>query len=104
MLGYLLPREARGSIAFIPYLASVLIVPHYTTVLAAALIKAWVEAHIRAPFQRAIFNVAQYVLNVSCAIGIYVVLGGESLLKLPHTDLLFLTKTVGLPAIIGFFV
>src|SRR5437016_12754286 len=64
LLAYLLPRGARGSIAFIPYLAAVLIVPHWITVAAAVLIKALVEAHRHVDFQKAFFNIAQYALNI----------------------------------------
>jgi putative nucleotidyltransferase with HDIG domain len=104
VLGYLLPRGARGSLAFIPYLAAALIVPTWQTVVAAILVKALVEAHVRNAFEKAVFNVAQYALNISVAIWVYMLVGGESLLTLPQRDLLYLTKEVGFASIVAFFV
>ena len=42
-LAFLLPRTARGSIAFIPYLATIVLVPSWASIVAVSLVKAVME-------------------------------------------------------------
>ena len=108
MLAFLLPHGARGSIAFIPYLASVLIAPHWTAVLAIAVVATLVHLSLRARLESFIFNIAQHTLNLAIAILVYRQLGGESFLTVPNAGLARLTGSMGLPALsayaVSFFV
>ncbi len=98
MLAFLLPGAARGSIAFIPYLAAVLIAPNWVTVVAVAIVKGTMEAVLRIEALKGLFNVAQHALAVGIAIVTYLALGGTSVLALPDHRLAQLTIEVGFPA------
>ena len=99
MLAFLLPHGARGSIAFIPYLASALIAPHWLSVAAIVLVATVVQASHRTRPEALIFNVAQQALTLTVAILAYQGLGGESFLTVPHDNFAALTRTMGLPAV-----
>jgi putative nucleotidyltransferase with HDIG domain len=74
-------RNEAGSIAFLPILASILIAPHWITVLAVAIAHAVVELWNKRVLLKAVFNVAQPVMWVSVATLLYWQLGGTSLLE-----------------------
>lgn len=102
LLGFALAQSARGSVAFIPYLAAVIVVPTWETVVAIALVKGVLEVFTRKAGTRIAFNVAQHALTVSVAIWIYRSLGGISLLTLPASPLFHTTRLVGIPALVAF--
>src|SRR5919197_186318 len=56
LLAFVLPNSARGSIAFIPYLACALIVPSWATVVAVAVVKAVVETGRRTKLSSTLLN------------------------------------------------
>lgn len=99
MLAFFLPNAGRGSIAFIPYLASVVLVPSYITVIAVASVKAITETLRGVQRIHAIFNVGAHALVVGVGILVYRGLGGVSFLSLASKDLSFVTKAAGIPAI-----
>jgi HD superfamily phosphohydrolase YqeK len=101
MLVFLLPR-AKGSIAFIPYLAAVLIVPSWLAVVAIAAVKAIMETLSGARRFLVVFNVAQHALTSAAAIAVFLGLGGRSLLSYPTRDIAHLTIDAGLPAFAAF--
>ncbi len=80
MLAFLLPHGARGSIAFIPYLASALVAPHWVSVAAIVMVALIVQISHRTRAEALIFNVAQQALTLTVAILAYRGLGGESFL------------------------
>lgn len=80
LLRYQLPTGASGSIAFIPFLATLFLVPHWVTVIAVAACVTTLECLVRRPLIKAAFNVGQHALAAALAILIYLQLGGESLL------------------------
>jgi putative nucleotidyltransferase with HDIG domain len=104
MLAFLLPHGARGSIAFIPYLASVLIAPHWGAVLAIVLVSTMMLMSRRVRPEELIFNVSQQALTLAIAILVYLGLGGSSFLLAPGASLAGLTRTVGLAAISAYAV
>src|SRR5437762_13231590 len=79
-LALVLPNSARGSLAFIPYLASAVISPNWAALVAVAGVKLIVDSVRRVEARAAIFNIAQHALTLSAAIWTFRVLGGESLL------------------------
>ncbi|HEV3484552.1 MAG TPA: hypothetical protein VG106_04030, partial [Vicinamibacterales bacterium] len=85
MLAFVLPRAARGSVAFIPYLASVLIAPGWLAVFAIASVKALVETLSSSRRALILFNVAQHALTSAVAVAVYQVCGGASLLDYSTT-------------------
>lgn len=83
LLRYPLARGASGSIAFIPYLATIALAPNWIAVLAIAASVAVVEVAIRRQPTKAIFNIAQHALSAASAVFAFTMLGGTSLLASP---------------------
>lgn len=101
-LGFVLPRSASGSISFIPYLAAVVAVPGWPTVVAAALVRTALElAHRKAP-AKLLFNVATIALTESLAIMLFRTLGGTSILAFSGAALTRTSIAIGAPALISF--
>lgn len=101
LLAFVMPNSARGSIAFIPYLAAALIVPTWGTVAGVAVVKAIVETVRRSRAGTAVMNIALHGLTVSGAIWVYVSLGGQSLLAPQSSSLLAATRLFGFPAMLA---
>ncbi|MDE3173439.1 MAG: HD domain-containing protein [Gemmatimonadota bacterium] len=109
LLSFLMPHGVRGSIAFIPYLACVLVVPHWVALIPIVAITAIMQIVIfRTRVETRIFNVAQQALTLSVAIIVYLQLGGRSFLTIHPEELGALTTAFGLPALsayaVSFFV
>ena len=100
-LGFVLPNSARGSIAFIPYLASALVVPGWPTILGVAAVKLLVEGIRRSKVGVTLLNVCLHTLAVSAAIVVYSLLGGISLLESRNASLLAVTLSSSLPALLA---
>lgn len=98
-LGFFLTASAKGSIAFIPYLAAILIAPSWAAVAMAVGIKLIVELFRRAGPIKTVFNVAQHALTTGLALLVYTVLGGQSLLTLTGTGFASASLVAGLPAV-----
>lgn len=79
-LNYQLARGASGSIGFIPFLAAVVLAPHWITVATIATAVVAVEILVRRPLLKALFNIAQHALAIGASILVYNALGGRSLL------------------------
>ena len=103
-LGFLLPNAASGSIAYIPYLASVLIAPNWATLLAVIIVRVGTELLQHRPSEKRIFNVAQHVVTIALAIACYKSLGGQSLLDASEQSLAFITSRFGVAAFVAFSV
>jgi putative nucleotidyltransferase with HDIG domain len=104
VLAFLLPRATRGSLAFIAYLAMVVLVPSWVSALAVLIVKAATESRARIPRHKAVFNVAQHIIGMSLAILLYRSLGGVSLLDIAPTSLRHVTQVAGGPALAAFTV
>lgn len=98
LLAFVLPRGARGSIAFIPYIATVLLVPSFAALLTIALSKAIAEFAGKRERLRQIFNVAQLAVTICATILVYRSLGGVSLLAFKGIGIQEITLRVGAPA------
>ena len=98
LLAFVLPRGARGSIAFIPYIATVLLVPNFAALVTIALSKAISEFAGKRERVRQVFNVAQLSVTICATIFVYRALGGQSLLALKHVPIQEITLSVGAPA------
>jgi HD-GYP domain-containing protein (c-di-GMP phosphodiesterase class II) len=81
LLRYDLARAATGSIAFIPYLAVVVVAPNWIGVAAVALSVWIVETLLRRSAIKALFNVAQHALAVGLSALVFTQAGGVSLLQ-----------------------
>ena len=99
MLGFFLATGAKGSIAFIPYLAAVLVVPSWATVAVVALVKIGVEVIAHKSPSRVLFNAAQHAVATALAVVVYRGLGGESLLGSTSASFADTSLASGVPAI-----
>lgn len=99
-----LPRESEGSLAFIPYLAAVMVVPSWGTVAAATSVKLLSELAVRREWPKRAFNVAQLTLSLACAIAVYRMLGGEGMLSDQVQSLADTTRRVGPASFAAFIV
>jgi len=88
-------RQETGSIAFLPFITSVIVAPVWTTVVGAAVAVLVVEVLNRRMPIKAIFNIGQNVLGVSLSIIVYQKLGGHSqLVGTPHPNLIAFCSTL----------
>ena len=95
---FLLPQSATTSIAFIPYMAMTLVVPHWTTVATIAALRAADELRVRRKGIKAVFNLSQFVLVFSLTVLSYRALGGVSFLDAPKS-IAALTRLYGWAAL-----
>jgi putative nucleotidyltransferase with HDIG domain len=100
LLAFLLSRSAVGSIAFIPYLAAVLVVPNWIALATVTAVRICTERQSKGTLKSA-FNISQHILATAAAIVLYRILGGSSFLTLQHTPFLTATWRVGLPALLA---
>jgi len=102
-LAYAISGSATGSIAFIPYLASVLIVPSWVSLALTTAIKVALHTARRTQGVKAVFNVSLHALTFAVAVLVYQRLGGVSMSEFSRQSLLQTTAVIGLPAMIAFF-
>lgn len=95
---FLLPQSAVSSIAFIPYMAMALVVPHWATVATIAVLRVADEVRRRRTAIKAAFNCAQFVVVFSLTILCYRALGGRSFLQ-GHADIAEVTRLFGWAAL-----
>ena len=101
-LAVLLPNMAMGSIGFIPFLASALIVPNWTALIGVVAVRLTMELVSRRTAIKATFNVSVQALTFAAAVLVYVLLGGRSLASFEDVPLTTITIATGLPAIVAF--
>jgi putative nucleotidyltransferase with HDIG domain len=103
MLSFVLPRSAAGSIAFIPYFASAIVVPAWPSIAFVALVRAALEVVAKRTPIKALFNVAQQAIMQLVAVSAYLLLGGTSLVGIAHAgNLTFVTRQAGIAALVAF--
>ena len=95
---FLLPQSAASSIAFIPYMAMALVVPHWTTVATIATLRALDDIRRRRELVKAAFNVAQFSVVFSLTILCYRQLGGQPFINGPRS-IAELTRVYGVAAL-----
>jgi hypothetical protein len=103
LLAFTLPQAARGSVAFIPYLAAVLVAPSWVTVAAVLAVKAVTERLAGAELIKAAFNVGQHCLALALAVLVYRSLGGVSFLTVESRSLAALTGSAGIATFAAIF-
>src|SRR5690349_1127302 len=68
-----------GSIAFLPFLTSIILYPSWVCVVLVAVAMVIGEFREKKPNIKRVFNVAQYVVAIGAAAAVYVALGGQSI-------------------------
>lgn len=79
LLHYQLARGASGSIAFIPFLTTVVLVPNWVAVAATASAVTVVELLVKRPALKAVFNISQHALGTALAVMAFRYSGGQAL-------------------------
>ena len=95
----LMPNSVSGSIAFIPYLSAALIVPNWIALAGVASVRVVLEIIVKRSAGARLLNIAQQVVTFSCAVLVFRLAGGQSLVALQHLSLERLTLINGLPAL-----
>jgi putative nucleotidyltransferase with HDIG domain len=103
LLTYVLPRSASGSLAFIPYFASAIVVPAWPSVASVIVVKGVVEIWARRTPIKAVLNISSHAMMELVAVTVYLGLGGVSLRAAGNVhDLAAITKVAALPALAAF--
>ncbi len=102
LMGFLLPHGASGSISFIPYIATLVLVPNFAALVAVVGANGVAEIAKRRGGLKVVFNSAQLVLSYAVAICIYRFLGGQSLLELKYFPVSAITRLIGVPLTIAY--
>ena len=102
LLAFVLPRGARGSVAFIPYMATVLLVPSFAALATIAAVKSIAELAGKRELQRQVFNIAQLTFTFAATILVYRALGGVSMLELRGLGIQAITLRLGVPTFVAF--
>ena len=97
MMLFSLPQGGGGTIAFIPFLALVLVAPHWTSAVSVGLAYVIAEGLSRRPLIKAVFNVAQMSLAIAVGTLCYLIFGGESVLSAPIEELAYDATGFGIP-------
>ena len=79
-LSHRISNGSYGSIAFIPYLASIIVTTSWVAVVGVTVSTALVEVYRRSGTLKGLFNTAQFSLAASLSLLVYVWLGGSPLL------------------------
>lgn len=104
---FVLPYSGSASIAFIPYAAMVLVVPHWIVLAAVAFAKIADGCFGRRPLVKALFNVSQFVVMFGCTILAYRALGGTGFLVtdgVATRSFAAMTVLNGIPSLLSFCV
>ena len=97
MMLFSLPQGGGGTIAFIPFLALVLVAPHWTSAISVGLAYVVAEGLSRRPLIKAVFNVAQMALAIALGTLCYLMSGGDSILRAPIEELTRDVRGFGIP-------
>jgi len=96
-MGFFFSRSVIGSMAFIPYLAAVLISPTWVPVAGAAIVRVLCERR-KEPI-KVFFNVSQHILTVAVTALFFRAIGGVALESLRSQSLLDISRAIGFQAI-----
>ena len=102
LMGFLLPKGASGSIAFIPNMTAILLVPNFAALLAIVGVRVIAELARRTGAIKFLFNTAQLLFSYAIGIILYRALGGVSLFELVHLSVADVTGAIGIPMLIAY--
>ncbi len=87
-------KSARGAVAFLPFLAIIVLSPDWSAPIAVGLSMAVCELLARRALIKAAFNVASYTFATAVCVGIYAALGGTSILQFSPNSLAAIAATL----------
>src|SRR5437773_4473725 len=97
-----MPNSVLGSVAFIPYLATALVVPNWIALIGVVVVRFSVDLASRRPAYAVIFNVGQHAVTFASAVLVFRVLGGQGMNGLAHMPLAKVTLVDGMPSLAAF--
>ena len=97
-MGLAFSKSVTGSLAFIPYLASIIVAPNWMTLLGVTAVRLLFER--RRETIKAIFNVAAHAFTIAATILLYRALGGQPVAGLRNSSLLDISRLVGWQAMV----
>jgi putative nucleotidyltransferase with HDIG domain len=103
LMGFLLPRGASGSISFIPYMTTILLLPNSAALVVILFARSIAEAARRTGPLKLIFNCSQLVFAYGIALVAYRAFGGQSLFALRSLGVAKVTLEVGLAMTVAYF-
>jgi putative nucleotidyltransferase with HDIG domain len=101
-LALVMPHSVAGSIAFIPYLSAVLIVPNWMSLAGVVSVRAIVEIMTSRAQLTRVFNVSQMALTCAITVLAYRLSGGSSMSG--FSELQLATLEIGIPCIVAFLI
>ena len=101
-LAILLPNTIYSSVAFIPYLTAVLVVPNWVALVGVLVVRVVAEITSRRRPETAVFNVAQQAITFASAVIVFRLAGGESMFSLEGQSLSYVTLINGIPTLAAF--
>jgi putative nucleotidyltransferase with HDIG domain len=104
LLAYLMPRDATASIAFIPYIAAVVLVPDSSSLIAIVGAGSVAQLARQRNTLKFFFNCAQLTLTYCGALLVYRFLGGLSFFDISQLGVAKATMLVGLPMTAAYLV
>jgi putative nucleotidyltransferase with HDIG domain len=102
LMVFLLPQGATGSISFIPYIATLVLVPNFAALIAIGLTNSIAEIAKKRGSLKILFNSAQLVLSYALGIALYRAVGGVSLLAIREQSISEITTHIGLPLTVAY--
>ena len=105
-LAYSMPTGSTASIAFLPFLTSIVLYPSWVTIAIVATAMTFAELRQKKPIVKRAFNIGQFIVAIAAAAAVYLALGGVSLQAdakfhmLPHASAVtaFMIVNTGLVA------
>lgn len=102
LLAVVLPRGVRGSMAFIPYMATVLLVPTFSALITIVSVRSLAELVGKKERLRQVFNIGQFCLTFGITILLYRALHGVSFFELHGASFQSATRQLGAASLISF--
>jgi putative nucleotidyltransferase with HDIG domain len=101
-LALLMPNTIYSSVAFIPFLTAVLIVPNWIALGGVLLVRLVAELSAKRRLATAVFNLAQHAITFATAVLVFRLAQGESMLTLERQSLSYVTLINGIPTLAAF--
>lgn len=102
LMGFLLPGGVKGSISFIPYIATILLAPNFYALVSIVIAGAIAQLARHKDAMKFVFNCAQQTITYGSAILAYNYLGGVSLFDIRQLSVAEVTVAVGMQMTIAY--
>lgn len=102
-MSLLMPYTLYSSVAFIPFLTAVLIVPNWLALAGVLVVRGIIELTSRRSLLIALLNLATQSITFSAAVIVFRLAGGVSMFDMEGQTLMHVTSVNGIPAVASFF-